>query len=258
MVVPFIRQRGNRPDTEDVAPLQRTYGVAVSARLGQLVVRPARYGDLRITSRTHVNLLPTGLFPSLGARFVRRWQRTFLDSPYGVGYVVIDSTAPRDGIVGFLLGTTDQAGHMAALLTNRRTMASLAMAGVWALVRRPQAAIRLMRSRVWPWARRLFLGRPAGPVPTGSASSPQVAVVAALAVHPEWRGSGIGARLVTRFVQHARLAGATVAELVTPTGSTGATGFYERLGWEAGPHHRTRDGDDLRTYRCSLSNACWS
>ncbi|WP_422772313.1 GNAT family N-acetyltransferase [Plantactinospora sp. WMMC1484] len=203
-------------------------------------------------ARSHVDLLPIGLFPLLGARFVRRWQRTFLDSRYGVGYVVVDTTASADGIVGFLLGTTDQAAHMAALLTNRRAVAALALAGVGALMRRPRVATRLMRSRAWPWLRQLRRRRPAGASARPSNPAARVAVMIALAVHPEWRGCGVGEALVARFVEDARLAGAGTAELVTPTGPAGAASFYERLGWEAGPHRRTRDGDGLRAYRLSL------
>lgn len=215
-------------------------------------MRPANYDDLRIISRAHIEFLPVGLFPSLGARFVRRWQRTFLDSRYGVGYVVIDPTASGDVVVGFLLGTTDHAAHMTALLGKWRTLASLALTGATALVLRPRVAARLLRSRAWPWARRLLSRRPPDPVPTRSASPPPVAALSALAVHPKWRGSGIGAELVDRFIERAWLAGANTAELVTLTGPAGAAGFYERLGWQAGPYEHTRDGDPVRIYRRSL------
>lgn len=223
-----------------------------AAEPGRLAVRPATHRDLRAMSRAHVDLLPVGLFPSLGPRFVRRWQRTFLDSRHGVGYVAVDPSAPGDGFVGFLLGTTDQTAHMAALLTNRRAVASLAVAAVGALVRRPRVATRLLRSRVGPWTRRFRSRKPRGDAPDRPTSAPQVAVMIALAVRPEWRGTGIGSRLVTHFVEHARLAGATTAELVTPAGPTGAPTFYERLGWEAGPRPTNRDGDGLCVYRRSL------
>ncbi|WP_202864638.1 GNAT family N-acetyltransferase [Micromonospora endolithica] len=218
----------------------------------RLVLRPATRGELRATARAHVDFLPTGLFPSLGARFVRRWHRSFLDSPYGVCYVVVDADAPGDGLVGFLLGTTHQSAHTATLLGDRRAIASFAITGVTAMARRPRVAVRLLRSRVGPWARRLLTRRPAGRMPDRSTPAPQVAVITALAVHPAWRGGGIGERLVHRFVAYARNAGATMAELVTPTGPAGAVGFYERLGWEAGSHRHTRDGDGLRTYHHRL------
>ena len=219
------------------------------------VVRPAGYADLATTSGMHVEFLPIGLFPSLGAGFVRRWHRTYLESRHGVGYVVTDPTTPDDEVVGFLLGTTDQAAHMAALFANRRALASLAAAGAGALGRRPRLA-RQLPSRVVPWARQIAQRRSGQPTPPdGPADNPQVAVMIALAVRPQWRGSGIGAELVRRFVEDARRAGATEAELVTPVGPAGATGFYERLGWELGPCWHTRDGDELRAYRQRLVSA---
>ncbi|MFY1693063.1 GNAT family N-acetyltransferase [Plantactinospora sp. WMMB782] len=247
-----IRRKRSGPDTRNSTPLPKNHRGPRDARLDRLVVRPAVHDDLRVIAHSHVALLPVGLFPSLGARFVRRWQRTFLDSRHGLGYVVVDTAAPGDGIVGFLLGTTDQAAHMAALLTDRRTVASLAVAGVGALLCRPRVAARLLRSRAWPWVRQLSRRRAAGAPPNSSRPSPQVAVMIALAVHPEWRGSGLGETLVARFVEDARHAGAGTAELVTPTGPTGAATFYERLGWEAGPYRQTRDGDGLRGYRLHL------
>ncbi|SCG41001.1 GNAT family N-acetyltransferase [Micromonospora halophytica] len=224
-----------------------------------LVLRAAAHADLPVMSRAHVQLLPVGLFPSLGTRFVRRWHRTYLDSPHGFGYVVVDPAAPEE-IVGFLVGTTDHAAHTAALVADRRMLASLAITGFSALCVRPRVAARLLRSRLRPWARRLASQRqratsrrPAAPTRTGSVPSPQVAVMSALAVHPDWRGSGIGVRLAMRFVEHVRDAGATRAELQTSTGPLGAAGFYERLGWEAGPQQSSPDGDDaLRTYHLAL------
>lgn len=218
-------------------------------------MRPASFDDLRVTSRAHVELLPLGVFPSLGARFVRRWHRTYLESRYGVGYVAVDPTAPAGGFVGFLLGTTDQANHVTALLTDRRAIASLVVTGVGALACRPRVAARLLRTRAWPWARRLLSRRPGGAEPDRSAATPRVAVMVALAVDPAWRGSGIGRELVARFVEHARLAGATTAELVTSAGPDGAASFYERLGWRVAAHRQTRDGDVLYTYRRHLYDA---
>ncbi|MBE1489478.1 GNAT family N-acetyltransferase [Plantactinospora soyae] len=192
-------------------------------------------------------LLPFGLFPSLGARFVRRWQRTFLDSRHGIGFVVVDPTAAPEELVGFLVGTSDQAAYATALMADRRTVASLAVTGFAALCVRPRVAARLLRSRIRPWTRRL-LHLQTEPGQTRSITSAQVAVMTALAVQPEWRKSGVGERLVAHFVEYVRAAGATWVELQTSIGPLGAAGFYERLGWEAGAQRFTPDGDVIRTY----------
>jgi len=232
--------------------LSRFHAPATWSGRSEAVVRPAGYADLAVTARTHVEFLPVGLFPSLGPGFVRRWHRTYLDSRHGVGYVVTDPTTPDNDVVGFLLGTTDQAAHMAALFADRRALAALSVSGAGALVRRPRLA-RQLSSRAVPWVRQIAQRRSGQPAPAdGPGENPQVAVMVAVAVQPQWRGSGIGAELVRRFVEDARRAGAAEAELVTPVGSAGATGFYERLGWELGPCWHTRDGDELRAYRHRL------
>ncbi|WP_211349425.1 GNAT family N-acetyltransferase [Micromonospora pisi] len=239
----------NSPSTSTTASLPTSDSAATNPTPGQLVLRLMTEEDLPATSRAHVSLLPFGMFPSLGARFVRRWQRTFLDSRHGVGYVVIDPAVAPGAVVGFLLGTSDQTAHATALTADRRTMASLAGTGCAALCVRPRVAARLLRSRFRPWTRRL-LHRPVEPAAARSFTSPQVAVITALAVHPGWRKNGIGERLVAHFLEHVRTAGARWAELQTSVGPLGAAGFYERLGWRARSQRLTPDGDVLRTYYC--------
>ncbi|MDG4832337.1 GNAT family N-acetyltransferase [Solwaraspora sp. WMMD1047] len=221
---------------------------------GRFVLRPATRVDLPAMSRAHIDLLPMGLFPALGPRFLQRWQRTFLESPHGVGIVAVDTTTRPGEVVGLVLGATDHHAHTAELARNRRALASLALAGCLALTVRPRVAVRTARSRLRPLARRLLrIGVfPATAERAASVAAPNVAVMSVLAVRPQWRRSGIGVLLVAHFVEQARLAGATRVEAQTSTGSVGATGFYERLGWEAGAQESTPDGESVRTYHHRL------
>ncbi|AVT35255.1 N-acetyltransferase [Plantactinospora sp. BB1] len=244
----FLPTIKSRADISGTATVPNPASTATELASGRLLLRPATHEDLPATARAHVLLLPFGLFPSLGARFVRRWQRTFLDSRHGVGFVVVDATAAPEELVGFVLGTSDQAAYTTGLMADRRTVASLAVTGFAALCLRPRVAVRLLRSRVRPWTRRLLHHR-AAPAPARSTPDAQVAVMTALAVRPDWRKGGIGERLVEHFVEYVRGAGATWVELQTSTGPLGAVGFYERLGWEAGSQRSTPDGDVIRTYR---------
>jgi ribosomal protein S18 acetylase RimI-like enzyme len=250
MPAPSNPRPGPEPDAVDPARLDKARAAEVRIA-GGLIIGKAAHDDLVLTARNHVDRLPIGLFPSLGTGFVRRWHRTFLDSPHGVGYVVIDPQAPENGIVGFLMGTTDHAAHTAALLADRRTLATLALTGAAALLCRPRIAWHFARSRARPWARKLLQLRATQPRQSNG-SAEQLAVLSAVAVDPDRRGRGIGARLVAQFLEDARLRGATAAELVTTTGSLSAAGFYDRLGWQPGPDRRTRDGDTVRTYRLAL------
>lgn len=199
-------------------------------------------------------MLPAGLFPALGRRFVSRWHRTFLESPYGVALVAVGRTNPS-AVYGFLLGSIDERAHVAAVLTDRRTVAGLALRGASALSCRPLVALRFLRTRARPWWRRLRTRR--RPRPAGGnrpPTTPRVAVLAAVAVQAEARGSGLGAELTARFLEQARAAGATCAELVTLSGPTGAGRFYEHLGWRPVGERRTRDGDAVRVYRHALAS----
>lgn len=188
----------------------------------------------------------------MGARFVRRWHRTFLDGSYGVTLVVVDPAAPGSGVVGLLLGTTDQAAHTDALLADRRSLIELAWAGALAMLHRPRLAVHFIRTRGRVWAGRLLRRRASSPAHPGADRPPSVAVLSAIAVEPGLRGHGIGAHLVEHFLDEAQAGRAAVAELVTGAGSDGAGAFYERLGWRAVGDRVTRDGTTVRTFRYAL------
>lgn len=213
-------------------------------------IRRAEDGDLQATAQAHLRFLPVGLFPSMGERFLRRWHRTFLHPPHGIALVAVDRQARGEQVVGFLLGTTDQAAQTDALLRNRRTLLALGVAGLVALLRRPRLAARFLRTRGRPWLRKLRQRRRATAGTPGARPARPVAVLAAVAVESGARGRGLGAALVRHFVAEARASGAEVAELVTVVPGEGGAGagFYERLGWSATGDRRTRDGTTVRTY----------
>lgn len=222
-----------------------------------LALRAATSSDLGALADAHVRLLPLGLFPALGPRFMRRWQQTYLDSPHAVAVVVedpraedpsaADPSAPGRGIVGFLLGTTDQAAYTRALLADRRSVAALVCAGGLALLGRPRLAVHFARTRARSWWRhfRAVRGGSAVPAARPAQGQPQVAVLSAVAVDPRLRGRGVGVRLVSHFLHQSQLGGAGTAELVTSTEPEGAAVFYERLGWSAVGDYRTPDGNAL-------------
>lgn len=217
-------------------------------------IRWAEAADLRATAQAHVRFLPVGLFPSMGERFLRRWHRTFLRLPYGIALVAVDRQARGDQVVGFLLGTTDQAAQTNALLSDRRALVELSASGLLALLRRPRLAARFARTRGRPWLHKLVQRRATTGFTPGARSVKPVAVLAAVAVESDARGRGLGAALVRRFLAEARAGGVDVAELVTVVPAEGGAGaeFYERLGWCATGDRRTRDGTTVRTYAYSL------
>lgn len=224
------------------------------APTGDICIRVAESIDVAATAALHQRYLPHGLFPSLGDSFMRRWHRSHVDSP--VGLLLIAEVVDVGGVaepVGFLLGSYDQGAHVNWTLSNRRV--AFVRAGLAALLVRPRILTSFVHSRFRPYLRRVLSVRSTSAAAIHPGSRPAdedrlpVAVLEAIAVRPEVRSRGVGARLVECYVD--LLAGHDVrrVELVTKTGSKGATSFYERLGWSAVEEHRDRDGDEVRTFR---------
>ncbi|WP_264670476.1 GNAT family N-acetyltransferase [Arthrobacter sp. VKM Ac-2550] len=226
--------------------------------LPRVVIRPATGDDLALTASLQCAFLPHGLFPRLGEKFVRRWHATYLNAPHGTA-LMAELVAP-DGNrqpVGFLVGATDQVRHVDDVLGRHRVR--LGTAGAGALALRPRLAAHFLRTRARAYLRRL-LKRPQQRVPAGavppsapaSGAPTRTAVITAVAVIPEARGSGAGKELVTHFLTQARAKGAVRAELAVIAGTGSADGFYARLGWSVVEEHLSRDGSLTRTYRYEL------
>ncbi|MEJ5886876.1 GNAT family N-acetyltransferase [Pseudokineococcus marinus] len=221
-----------------------------------LRVRPAVPSDLARTARWQCRHLPHGFFPSLGRGFVARWHGAHLDAPHGVALVAELVGGSEAVPVGFLVGATDQRALVAEVVARHRW--SLAAAGARALGLRPRAALRFVRTRARPYARRLLGTGGRGPAdaaaapPRSTDDRAPVAVVAAVVVAPAARGAGVGEALLEAFAARARAAGTTTAELVTRADG-GATAFYERLGWERVADRSSKDGARVLTYRTDLT-----
>lgn len=191
-------------------------------------LRRLRAEDLAAVAALHRFALPHGLFPALGPRLLAAYHRGYLASPYGVGLAAVDG----DRLRGFVVGTSDEAGHWR--WTARHRMPALAAAGVPALLARPRVAGRFARTRARPYARALVRRlRPAAPGAAGQPVSgpPQTGVLAHVAVDPATRGGGLGRRLVEGYAAQARAGGAQRLALLTLADADGAAAFYDRLGW---------------------------
>jgi GNAT superfamily N-acetyltransferase len=230
------------PSPEPTAPPP---GVAI-------VIREAGLHDLPQSAQLHLDELPIGLFPELGARFLRRWHRSFVDRRHAIALVATDN----DGaVVGFLLGTLDHHAHIGDLLRERMTVLSFAAHAGAAMAVRPRTAVRFVRTRLRPWCRAVMRSRP---IPLSNCEpetlpADSVAVVVAIAVSPQVRGIGVGAQLLDWFESDSARAGARCAELSTDLGvADNAGGFYERLGWQKSGNRLDRDGRTMQTYRREL------
>lgn len=215
-----------------------------------LVLRGTTAADLDATAQLHIEQLPVGFFPALGPRFMRRWHRTFLDSPHAVAFVAVRRCDSGEDVCAFLFGSTDESAHMRAVLAERRCMLALASTAALSLLHHPPLAVRFLRTRAGPWTRRLLRTITSRPAAHSAQIDPvPVALLAAVAVRPPLRGSGVGACLVELFLTRAHERGAATAELLTSAGPDGAGAFYEHLGWSPVREHLTRDGVAVRSYR---------
>lgn len=221
-----------------------------------IVLREAGPHDLPQSAQLHLDELPIGLFPELGARFLRRWHRSFVNRPHAIALVATDS---EGAVVGFLLGTLDHHAHIGNLLRERMTVLSFAAHAGAAMAVRPRTAVRFVRTRLRPWCRAVMRSWPI-PLSNGEPETPpadSVAVVVAIAVSPRVRGIGVGAQLLDWFESDSARAGARCAELSTDLGvADNAGGFYERLGWQKSGNRLDRDGRTMQTYRRDLDGRC--
>jgi len=220
-----------------------------------LTIESAEATDFRQTSELHRRYLSAGIFPRMGLRFLRCYHETFAASPHGVALA-----ARRDGeLVGFLLGTVDNAAHY-RWVVNECGMA-LARRGATALLCRPHVAWSFATTRLGRYARglRRHISGPARrhePAPTagtgGVGGSPQLAILTHIATADAARRRGVGRQLVEGFLTQARARGAEEARLITASDRP-AVAFYTGLGWELVANRRARDGSEVREYRMLLS-----
>jgi GNAT superfamily N-acetyltransferase len=204
-------------------------------------VRSLQPEDLEWTAPLQREALPHGFFAGLGLPFLRAYQSTFLDSPFGIALAADADGSP----VGFLVGAVDADAHRAWVLRHRR--ARLAALGVLGLLARPGAALRFVRTRARHYVRALARS---GRRPRGSAEQPSLPVAAAVLTHvavaPAQRRTGAGSLLVEAFVDEARRRGAGRARLTTLRDDTGAEGFWQALAWTPG---RALPDDEHRLHR---------
>ena len=64
-----------------------------------------------------------------------------------------------------------------------------------------------------------------------TAEGGRAALLEDMVVHPDWRGQGIGARLLSEAIQQARAAGCSRITLLTDAGNLAAQEFYGRAGF---------------------------
>lgn len=201
--------------------------------------------DLEETAELHHRYLHMGLFPKMGKGFLRHYQDTFADSPYGIALVARD----EEGVVGALFGTSWNANHYRWVLRHRGP--ELAAFGSLALLLRPHIAYVFASSRLGRYARGARRHLSGNEGLSSSITGAPVSVLSHIVTQDGQRRCGVGRRLVEEFRRLARVRGASEAVLVTEEGGLG-TPFFERIGCECIACRKGADGRSVREYRLTL------
>lgn len=215
-------------------------------------VVPGRLQDVPAVAALHAEGLPHEFFVRLGTRFLRAYHGGFVQGPHGVVRV-----ARRDGeILGLVMGATRAREHSRWLV--RHLGVRLALLGFGGLLLRPHELRVFLQTRLGRYVRGVWarLRSPRGRSPDAAGAGPaphpdSIAVLHHVVVDPDARGQGLGAALVTAFVDELRQRGVAQVRLVT-LAEDGAGALYERLGWRRGPQRVGPDGDRRVEYVLDL------
>lgn len=212
---------------------------------GGVQIRPLRGADLAWTAALQREALPHGFFARLGTRVLRDYQRTFLDSPYGIALAAEADGEP----LGFLVGTADADAHREWVFRRRR--ARMLAAGLPALAAHPRVLARFVRTRAARYLGRLAKTAAPGQTLADPPPAGPRAVLTHVAVDPGRRRSGAGRALADAFLAEAHARGATHARLTTLHDDRGAEDFWAALGWSKGA---VVTDDDGRRHRIFVRN----
>lgn len=179
----------------------------------------------------HCRVLDMEFLSRFGPSFMSAYYLAWMDAPGSISIVAVGD----DGAVqGVLLGATDPAGHVRAMV--RRSGVRLAVRLAMSAMMRPHLAKDLIVTRGWRYARGvtrvLVVHVTSRRTTEAQVASTRVGEITHVLVRPEDQGRGIGRALLEVAVQQARSAGVTELVLVTPP-DLPARNFYERLGWQA-------------------------
>ena len=215
-------------------------------------VRSLAVTDVRDAALLHCRVLDMEFLSRFGPSFMRAYYLAWIGAPGEIALAAIDG----DGVIlGVLLGATDPADHVRAMV--RKSGVSLAVRLAIAALVRPRLARDLIMTRGRRYARgvgRVLISR----VSPRTASGPQksevnVGEITHVLVRPEDQGRGIGRDLLDVAVRRARATGVDELVLVTPP-DLPAQNFYGRLGWKSEGTMRSRSGESFLRFRLVIGD----
>ena len=217
-------------------------------------VRPLEVSDLRTAGLLHEKELPHEFLTRFGPRFLSRYYRAFVESPYATALGAWSPDGGQDKLQGVLIGTFDTGAHYAYLV--RHHGRALAVHTLLQSFRRPKLAFDVLRTRLVRYARGIlrslkYAKSPEKKDPLASEQE-RVGFVAYVAVRGESRGAGVGGALFKVYEELAREAGLDRLDLVTLPDERGAGPFFSSLGWKYEGERVSRSGEKYAFYTFAL------
>lgn len=198
----------------------------------QTVVRLMVLADVDEAVVIHLAAFSGFFLSFLGPNFLKRLYAGILSDPSGMAFVCADGGQ----ILGFVAGSAQPAGLYRRLL--RRSWFGFAWAALPALLRRPQAAARLLRALR---------------APDAATSAPGVGTLMSIAVLPQTQGTGLGKLLVRAFLDEGRRRGLSAVDLTTDAiDNAAANQFYLNLGFRVARTFTTPEGRVMNEHRIEL------
>ena len=212
-----------------------------------VTVRPLVDTDLKSAVQLHLEVLDMEFLSRFGPAFLRTYYRAWVQCPGAISLGAVDE---REVLVGVLLGASDPALHVRAMVRHHGLRIAIRLVGRASL--HPRLARDLVVTRGRRYARgalRVLVARFSDSgVATSEVPGSVEGEITHVLVRPDAQGTGIGRALIEASIIAAREAGVRELVLVTPPDMT-ARHFYERLGWHLEDEIRSRSGEDFLRFR---------
>jgi len=163
----------------------------------------------------------------LGARFLELYYEQLRRDSAGITLVA----ARNNEIIGFAAGAMNPQGFYSRLL--KRRWFAFMLAALPGALRHPKLIPRLLNTPTYP-----------ANLPAGE----ELANLSSIAVRPNVKGAGVGARLMREFLTQAKQRGATCVMWGTKKYDTVANRFYQKFGYSEVREFRDTRGEEILEY----------
>ena len=217
-----------------------------------VTIRPMVSEDIAAAASLHRQILDMEFLSRFGPSFMRTYYCAWLGAPDAIALVAL---GPREAVVGVLLGATNPANHVRAMVRRDGVRIGVALA-TYALVH-PRLARDLVVTRGWRYVRgvtRMVMARLRPRTTALSDVGPAVGEITHVLVDPEMQGRGVGRALLEAAIGAARTARVAQLVLVTPP-DLAARHFYERLGWRSEGTMQSRSSEEFLRFRYLVGDA---